>query len=307
MEANGYIKGLSAGDLQTWQLEKLNHEALIDLITEDIRIEPILCKIVSESTDANFFKMLNTRMINSAFNNYILLKNAYNDKVKSTPEPFIYDARYGYVDYPQERKEFVVWSRLNDENRKIEICRWLDNQSSIVYAFSLDWPWLEKDEYLSNKVAEKIVQSNNGSIGPFCHNVSSIMLEKYEKQILEYLLSNKSFDVASALLQNSNSIDSLIIAAFRTLSKTSNIRVFPQTILAPIKKSHFSALPSVTRLKLLENLCEYKVRKINLIDIKTDEDLQPLLFGVSLKYNYRAARVVRDFNLKFLNQGVRNE
>lgn len=283
----GKMYGLEASDLTDEQLKKVEFNKLMECSVLDDRA----VKIVGDQLDNAGLEQI-SRLDNYDKEDYEKIQyviDKYNEVINTNGDKLEKEANKSY--YYGRRSRYIFWDMLNEQNKLIEVVRWHGALSSVVSPRTIDFEWLCKAApELAETTIEKILDQHD-------HQSKINLIRQVPKEFgLKYI--DKIFEQHPSLyvhmLSNTYTPRNYVIKALRGIAGRKRI----PRIIATLDKSILEALPSVTRLKVLESLCIYSGSKITFTDINCREDLEPLLFSTSMKYNERVSAVIRYFNYK---------
>jgi hypothetical protein len=283
----GTIFGLNSLDLTDAQLKKIESNKLSEFAISDPRVE----KIISERLlKGDFETFKNVTVFDEK--EFIVCKtlfSAYNDGLRIFEQKLQKDKGYYW------RSDFCKWELLDEINKYIEIDRYLNKDKSVLNINNLKISNLYDKYYRINDLIHNIIITENNSYSQrkIDEELFSTLSKEKIEQYITVILTKKSSRVCF-LLKNSNLSEEHTILTLRKIAGKDLPPCKP--IMAKITKAMLKKIPSVTRLRVMETLyidiCDVKA----VVDINAPEDFNDILFGVSLKYNERAKRVVVYFN-----------
>jgi hypothetical protein len=280
----GDIHGLKASDLPVELLKKIKFEKLLECIEDDPRVPHVIAARILDE-DVEKIKYLrhipeNTILkfpgIISVYNRFLEKKSKSIDKV------------YG-------RSHVVLWYMLNEQNKKVEIERWINKSNSIISENTIDYEWLYKVyPETADKLIEQIWKQENEyrwRQSGIKHMIRSVP-EHRIKDVMERVFKSTNKDLHLAALGNPHLSEDHTAKALRVAAKRVNI----PNIRATITRKVLESLPTITRLEVMEKLVMHKAK---IKDIKDKDEFKMLFLGSIMRYPSRVEYVVNRFeNIK---------
>lgn len=283
----GGLFGLDPGDLTEQQLKKIEFVKLIEFANKDSRVEKIIGDMF------NTCKAEDIKRINKLEEKELLelpyLISQYNKCIRERCSVLDKQAE---EEYSISRGDYIMWPILDKSNRGKEFSRWIDSKESVIDASSINYPWLyENYKWLADQVVEKVLKTAV-SFRPAAaiHMVTTLP----EEPTLKYI--NRIFEcdrnIFAHALSNEFTPRKYIVKALREIAGKKRV----PGVRVTLDQSMLLELPPVMRLKVLESLLLHmRSGKVTFSDIKTEEELKPLLFGTAIKHNARVQYVVKRF------------
>lgn len=282
----GTIFGLSSTELTDEQLSKVDADKLFEFVLADSRVTKIVANKL-ENGDLNTFQKLSS-FSREEFINNTLLYTTYNDCQRKYADFF--DKKLD--NYYFRRHEVCKWEFLDEQNKHIEFDRYLDGRKSSVqfnYNFNMDGLY-EKYTRIDELMKKLVNTAVNREVDKV---LLSSLPKKYVDMYYNDLIINRSPYSIFYLLQNQALSEEQTIKVLRRIAGKSDLPTID--IKAHIDKKMLKKIPPVTRLRVLETLYGSSRRSNIIVDINKDTDLNDILFGVSLRYNYRVQQVIGRF------------
>jgi hypothetical protein len=274
----GELFGIPISSLTDEQIEHISFGKLIELIDLDPRVPPVICKKFKENHIGSFkqFDQIKDILLNSP--DVVVEYNRYLARNKHT------------VDVSFNRKSLVVWDLLDEDNRKQEYHRWVDNKSSILSNNTIDYKWLEKNSpSLCDAVIQQVIKKRGWNTSAFTHMLSSVSASKM-KDVLK-MLEPLAKHWAAYLLCSPYASKKQIILGLRAIHK----RTYLPTIKAPITAEVLKGLPPIMRLDIVEKIVSQYHNAQAITSNVSEEELRTLLFPSIIRYSGRVERVVKNY------------
>lgn len=285
----GDLFGLSTTDLTDQQLNKLHFDKLIEFISKDSRIDKIIGDrfITFNLEDWASLKEIEKEALPYAL--YTIQK--YNECVRLRTQDIAKSCSSHYYNC---RSNYIFWDLLDAENKKNEYKLWAENKTSVFEPVHADFKWwYESFPTDADNMVKKLIDDakNWRNMSSASRMVGLLPEDPLNTYIDEIFKCDKS--IYMHVLSNPNTSKNYTVKALRAIAgKRKKLPV----ISATLNKDMFSELPPVMRLNILESLLIYmRGGTITFSDMHKSEDLETLLFGTAIKYNYRVKRLVERF------------
>lgn len=279
----GDIFGLKTIDLSIELLKKISFEKLLECLENDSRVPHIIsARMLNESVEK--IKYIHRIPINIIlkFPNIVSIYNRYLEKNSK-----IIDKQSGYY-----RKYIVLWHMLNENNRKIEIERWMYKIPSIINENSIDYSWLyttypDTANRLTKEMwkQEGIYKYNQSGIKHMIRNIPKHRI----KNDISRVFKSKDKHLHLEALGNPHLPEEYITKALKIVAKRTNIPI----IKATITKKILEDLPTITRLEVIEKLISSKTK---IRGIKDKDEFRMLFLGSIMRYPQRVEYIVNRFD-----------
>lgn len=277
----GDICGLKATDLSIDLLKKIKFEKLLECLDDDPRVpHMIAARMLDEKIDTVSYIRHVPKDIVLKYPNIISVYNRYIEK-----NEYMIGSHY-------KRKELMLWYILNEENRKKEAQKWLDNQVTIISETNIDYEWFcDKHPNIADEMIEMMWKQENGykwrqdGLEYMIANIPKCKINDIMKRVFQ----SKNKDLHLAALSNKDLPETYTAKALKVMAKRVNI---PE-INATINKKVLTLLPTITRLEVIERLIR---RRVKIKDIKNKDDFKTLFLGSIMRYPRRVEYAVNSFH-----------
>lgn len=270
----GTLFGIPPETLTEEQWRAMELEKVFEFADNDIARKIIVENIQNAQKDD--WRML--YKIKTCASQYLEIKAEYNKYLQK---------------YPQDtycRKDYVIWDLLDDENRRAELERLLDNKNSVAV---IDFDDIMKNyPELCDGAIEYIMSRKYSNQSQFIKMISVLPAEKVKPILTE--LEGMVNDYAMYVLSSPHAEKDQILRVLKRIYKR---QYFPP-INIKIDASLLSDLAPIMRLHTLEAIAwNHYGNMTKLVKNISEDDLRELLFPSMYRYAGRVERMIKRHKL----------